>query len=256
MVLKCKDTKLACSFFNTNLAKKMFNCRTFLLFITFLAALIVSGCEVKVKPIEGGKQIAQELERHKIKRLTQTDILKAAQKAGDSIVVVAQQQLDARLQEALPKGGAAAAMAYCQPENYEEVNALEEKFGATARRTSNKLRNPANKPSGKAVSIFAQYNKGQLQQAQVVALNDQELLYTSPIYIRNEHCLNCHGTVSQNIAAAEYEKIRQKYPTDAATGYKAGDLRGMWHITFQKQELVAFLNDQPKKRRRPKPLLK
>jgi hypothetical protein len=256
MVLKYKDTKLACSFFNTNLAKKMFNCRTFLLTITFLAALLVSGCEVKVKPIEGGKQIAQELERHKIKRLTQADILQAAQKAGDSLVAVAQQQLDAKLQEELAKGGVATAMAYCQPENYETVNALEEKFGATARRTSNKLRNPANKAGGKAASILQQYNTGRLQQPQVVALNNEELLYTSPIYIRNQNCLNCHGVVGQDVAAKDNELIKQKYPADAATGYKAGELRGMWHITFNKHEFVTYLNDQPKKRRKPKPLIK
>ncbi|MFD2246795.1 c-type heme family protein [Pontibacter ruber] len=232
------------------MAKKMFNCRTFLISITFLGASIVSGCDLKVKPIEGGKEIAQEVERHKIKRLTQNDILKAAQKAGDSVVVVAQQELDARLQEELQKGGVAAAMAYCQPENYEAVNALEEKFGATAQRTGTRLRNPANKAGGQAAAILAQYEKGALKEPQVVALNNEELLYTSPIYIRNQNCLNCHGTIGQNIAAADYEKIKQKYPTDAATGYQTGELRGMWHITFRKKEFIAYLNDQPKKSRR------
>ena len=85
----------------------MFKARSLLAIITLTTALIVSGCDVKVKPIEGGKEIAQELERHKIKRLTQQDILNAARKHGDSIVVVAHKLQDERLAEHLAKGGVA-----------------------------------------------------------------------------------------------------------------------------------------------------
>ncbi|WP_242926217.1 Tll0287-like domain-containing protein [Pontibacter vulgaris] len=228
----------------------MFKPRNLLTYITFTAALIVSGCDVKVKPIEGGKEIARELERHKIKRLTQKDILAAAQKAGDSVVTVAQQQLDAKLQAGLQQGGVATAIPYCQPENYTEVQELAHKFGGTPHRTGTRLRNPQNKPDATIAAILAKYEKGQLKEPQVVALNQNELLYTSPIYIRNQNCLQCHGTVGNEITSAAYEKIKQKYPADAAINYKLGELRGMWHITFNKKELVTFLNDQPKKRRR------
>ncbi len=252
MVLKCKDTKLACSFFNTNMTKKMFNPRNLLTYITFTAALIVSGCDLKVKPIEGGKEIAQEVERHKIKRLTQNDILAAAQKAGDSVVVVAQQQLDARLQAGMHQGGIATAMDYCQPENYTEVQDLAHKFGGTSQRTGTRLRNPQNKPDATVAAILTKYEQGELKEPQVVALNQTELLYTSPIYIRNQNCLQCHGTVGKEISASDYEQIKQKYPNDAAVNYKEGELRGIWYITFNKKELVTYLNDQPKKSRRPR----
>ncbi|WP_299706476.1 DUF3365 domain-containing protein [uncultured Pontibacter sp.] len=220
--------------------------------ITLTTAFIVSGCDVKVKPIEGGKEIAQELERHKIKRLTQQDILNAALKHGDSIVVVAQRLQDTRLVEHLEQGGVAAAMPYCQPENYEEVEALQDKFGAISRRISMKPRNPKNKPDALANDALARYSKGQERNAKVEAINQEELLYTAPIYLRNESCLRCHGTVGQDIAEADYAIIKQKYPDDQAINYKKGDLMGVWQLTFDKSDLVAYLNDQPKKSRRPR----
>ncbi|MHC2992656.1 hypothetical protein OB13_14055 [Pontibacter sp. HJ8] len=205
---------------------------------------------MKVKPIAGGKEIAQELERHKIKRLTQQDILKAALKTGDSLVVVAQQLLDKRLAEQLAAGGVAAALPYCQPENYAEVEALQHKFGGIARRTGTRLRNPQNQPDAPVAAALQKYSNPQEQKPQVVALNERELLYTAPIYIRNENCLSCHGTPGQDLTEADHALIRQKYPEDKAINYKAGELRGMWHITFDKMDLIAYLNDQPKKSRR------
>nr|WP_256488474.1 DUF3365 domain-containing protein [Pontibacter sp. HSC-36F09] len=220
--------------------------------ITLGIVFIVSGCDVKVKPIEGGKEIARELERHKIKRLTQEDIFKAAQKHGDSIVVVAQRLHIQRLTEHLTQGGIAAAIPYCQPENFEEVEVLQDKFGAISRRFSERPRNPQNLAKGSTAQALARYSSGQEQQAAVEALNQNEIRYTSPIYLRDETCLSCHGTVGQELSDSDYTLLKEKYPQDQATGYKKGDLKGMWELTFDKMDLVAFLNDQPKKSRRPR----
>lgn len=230
----------------------MFKARSLLAIITLAMAFIVSGCDVKVKPIEGGKEIAQELERHKIKRLTKQDILNAAQKYGDSIVVVAQQLHEARMAEQLAQGGVAAAIPYCQPENYGEVEALQYKFGALSRRFSEQPRNPQNLAKSGTAQALTRYSSGQEKGAMVEELNQNEIRYTSPIYLRNETCLSCHGTVGQEVSETDYTLIKAKYPQDQATGYKSGDLMGVWELTFDKMDLVAFLNDQPKKSRRPR----
>ncbi|WP_240676234.1 Tll0287-like domain-containing protein [Botryobacter ruber] len=233
---------------------KMFCQRILLSAITFIIVLIVSGCDVKVKPIEGGKEIAQELERHKIKRVTRPQILAATRKAGDSIATVAMQEVGKLLQEKLQEGGVEAALPYCPPENFPAINALEEKYGATARRTSSKLRNPANKADERVTALLQQYEQGELKEPQVVELNEQEMLYTAPIYIRSETCLRCHGTLGQEVATEEYQVLKERYPTDEATGYKLGDLRGMWYIHFTKKGIVTDLNAQPRKSRIPKGL--
>lgn len=250
MVLKYKDTKLARSFFYTYLFKKMFMSHKMLSSITLAVAIIVSGCEVKVKPIEGGKEIAKELERHKIKRVTDRDFIAAARVAGDSIVKVAQQELYTRVQAASQGEEITTALPYCQPENYPAVEALEKTYGAVARRTSSRLRNPQNKADGNTAAILAQYERGDLKAAQAMELTEEVLLYTSPIYITDESCLRCHGTPGQELLTADAAHIKQKYPSDEAIGYKMGELRGMWHITLDKKDFVAYLNAQPKKSRR------
>ena len=226
----------------------MFHLPRILYAITFAAAFIVSGCEVKVKPVEGGKEIARELERRKVKRVTGAQILEAGRKAGDSIVAAAQQEMDLRLLQRLDSSGVAAAMAYCLPEQYDVVEALEQKYGGTARRTSLKLRNPANKAEGAAAVALQQYVQGRQQGPAIQELNQQELLYTAPIYIRNESCLRCHGTPGKELSEADHELIKEKYPDDEATGYAPGELRGMWHIRFSKQGIVTDMTTQPKKK--------
>jgi hypothetical protein len=48
-------------------------------------------------------------------------------------------------------------------------------------------------------------------------------------------CLNCHGNAEKDIATKTLEVIMQKYPNDLAIGYKEGDFRGLWKITFPEE---------------------
>ncbi len=41
-------------------------------------------------------------------------------------------------------------------------------------------------------------------------------------------CLNCHG---QTIAPEVKQALNEHYPNDLATGYRLGDLRGIFSIT-------------------------
>ncbi|MBK6391451.1 MAG: hypothetical protein IPF70_12915 [Saprospiraceae bacterium] len=45
----------------------------------------------------------------------------------------------------------------------------------------------------------------------------------------------CHGSKSADIAPAVRDQLQTKLPLDMAYDYKVGDLRGMWHITFEKK---------------------
>jgi hypothetical protein len=54
-------------------------------------------------------------------------------------------------------------------------------------------------------------------------LPDGRTAYAEPIVIQ-DLCLACHGAeVAPDVKAA----LAEKYPTDAATGYVVGDLRGL-----------------------------
>jgi len=66
----------------------------------------------------------------------------------------------------------------------------------------------------------------------VVSTEKGHIVYYKPITIAMPSCLKCHGSSGKEIDTKTLEIIRKNYPEDQATGYKEGDLRGMWKITF------------------------
>jgi hypothetical protein len=46
-------------------------------------------------------------------------------------------------------------------------------------------------------------------------------------------CLQCHGQPGTDINEATMAQIKNLYPEDHATGYKLGDVRGLWKVTFK-----------------------
>jgi hypothetical protein len=58
----------------------------------------------------------------------------------------------------------------------------------------------------------------------VVAIDKNTVGYAEPIYMQ-PLCVTCHGA---NLAPDLQKKLDELYPTDQATGYAAGDLRGIF----------------------------
>ncbi len=100
------------------------------------------------------------------------------------------------------------------------------KDGVTVGRTSRKLRNPDNAPKawlGPVLAELEQAPKGS-DAKKTVALGGGRYGYAEAIWIQAP-CLTCHGaSVSPSVKAA-----LARYPTDAATGYALGELRGVFY---------------------------
>ncbi|HFS67373.1 MAG TPA: DUF3365 domain-containing protein, partial [Flavobacteriia bacterium] len=62
---------------------------------------------------------------------------------------------------------------------------------------------------------------------------DNKVHFYAPI-IMQKKCLACHGTLGKDITKQTDSIIKSFYPLDKATGFKDGDLRGIWSITFNK----------------------
>ena len=110
---------------------------------------------------------------------------------------------------------------------------------ALVKRTSAKLRNPANAPDSMEAAVFALFTRQKDSGLQIkpVLINTEagSNHYFKPIMMQ-AMCLNCHGEKNKHIAQATWDSIQKKYPADAAFNYKEGDIRGVWHITFNKKE--------------------
>jgi hypothetical protein len=144
--------------------------------------------------------------------------------------------LSGQLKTAMAEGGVPNAVEYCNLVAYPLVDSLSQVHQATIRRTSTKVRNPKDKPTRIEQDVLEQYAKskeqGEKLQPKVLQLADGDVAFFAPIMI-DAPCLNCHGDVGEVVTEENYALIQSFYPEDQAVGYKMGDLRGMWSITFE-----------------------
>ncbi|MCO5257264.1 MAG: DUF3365 domain-containing protein [Lentimicrobium sp.] len=153
---------------------------------------------------------------------------------GDSITVAVQQVLLSNVMLATKAGGAGHAVAFCNERAMALTDSLALKYNCRIQRISDKYRNPANKPGEKEAALLKK--PGFLNAASPLIFNeDSTLVYYKPIRVAMPACLSCHGAAGKDILPGTLEVIRQKYHDDLATGYKEGDFRGLWKITFTKE---------------------
>jgi hypothetical protein len=137
--------------------------------------------------------------------------------------------LKARLQAAMSDGGPEAAARVCADEAQAMTKQIADARGVSVGRSSLRLRNPANQgPDWVSAWLTEQ---GERPAAGVEGFARVDVVGTTrvarvlkPIPV-DALCLTCHGpkeTLTEPVRAL----LAARYPTDAATGYAVGDLRG------------------------------
>ena len=146
-------------------------------------------------------------------------------------------ELSGRLTQALARGGVQEAVQYCNVVAMPLVDSLSKANNATIRRSSLKVRNPADKPTPAERAILNEYHTLASQGAdikpRVQLLENGEVGFFAPIRIM-PLCLQCHGKVGEDISREDYALIKALYPEDEATGYVNEELRGIWSIAFER----------------------
>ncbi len=156
---------------------------------------------------------------------------------GDSITDASQKTLLGNVKSAMQRGGPPEAVEYCNLRAMPLTDSLSKAYGVTISRISKRNRNPDNTPrDGVDKEILQLYHKHyeaqQALQTRLVKGQDDQLRFYKPIFIGMPTCLKCHGDPDSQIAPATQKLLDEKYPQDEARGYKLGDLRGMWKVTF------------------------
>ena len=140
------------------------------------------------------------------------------------------------LVSSMKKDGPAAAIGVCNLQAPEIATKHAQASGWTIGRTSTKLRSNANAPDeweAKVLAIFAQKKAqgGDLKKMQYSEIIEKDgkktYRYMKAIGVAKP-CLNCHGA---NLKPAVSAALKDKYPDDAATGFKLGDLRGAFTLS-------------------------
>lgn len=98
--------------------------------------------------------------------------------------------------------------------------------GVVVGRSALKLRRAANAPRPWLAPVMDRLSKepSGSEAIEVVSLPDGRRGYAEAIWIAPP-CLTCHG---DNLAPSVADKLREKYPNDAARGFRAGEFRGVF----------------------------
>ena len=144
-------------------------------------------------------------------------------------------RLESALQGAMAKGGPAEAVRVCRTEAPEIAAALSQD-GWIVRRTSLRVRNPANAPDAFERRVLDEFEQRLAQGAAVSQLGYYQMQAAGEQYRfrylkaieTKELCLACHGSA---IPPEVAQVLAEHYPSDQARGFRAGDIRGAFTLT-------------------------
>lgn len=143
-------------------------------------------------------------------------------------------KLKTALNSAIEAGGAEGALEVCNKQAPVIAAEISRDSGWSVARTSLKPRNAASAPDDYERKIMegfeARIAKGEkasdFASAEIVEQNGKVFRFVKAIPT-GPVCLACHG---ENVAPALKQKIAALYPQDQATGYKEGDMRGVFTL--------------------------
>ena len=144
------------------------------------------------------------------------------------------QPFKAEMKQALQAGlaqGPVEAIDVCRVRAPDIAAALSRE-GVRVGRSSHRLRNPNNVAPDWADEILRQYLADESTRGPVaVRLADARIGHAEPIVVQ-PLCLVCHGEV---LAPDLADAIASAYPEDRATGFKEGDLRGIFWVEYPEE---------------------
>lgn len=146
---------------------------------------------------------------------------------GAALLAPFKSELKAALMAGMEQGLATAIEA-CSLEAPRIASALSVD-GVRVGRSSHRLRNPVNAAPGWVEPVLAAWaeDPSDLEPRSFV-LDETRVGYVEPIRVQ-PLCLGCHGTT----LSPEVEgTIAERYPDDEATGFEAGDFRGVFWVEF------------------------
>jgi hypothetical protein len=140
--------------------------------------------------------------------------------------------LRGRLKAAVRDSSPAEALPRCVYQAQALAAEVEKKLNVRVKRTSLDLRNPRNAPDDfereLLVRLAALQKEGNLPEEVLEAgrIGGREVYrYARPI-VAEAFCVTCHGG-PRDIPPEVRRILQDRYPDDKATGWKAGDLRGV-----------------------------
>jgi len=196
-----------------------------ILICILLPTLLLTGCGTKesAAPPDTGQAAESMVATEKL--YTQ---------AADKLVSQYSKALMSTLMAALNENGPAYAVYICQAKA-QDIAVAHSAEGWSVKRVSEKWRNIMDRPDTGEVEIlkmFANPETGDDYLTNWSGPDSARVFHYYRKIVVSQMCLQCHGDL-QTVDLDLYKKVKIAYPYDKATGYKVGDLRGMFVIKAQ-----------------------
>jgi hypothetical protein len=188
--------------------------------------------------------VKEEMEKFKIKKISQAEILGQAEKDGSEIFELFQvKTVTRKLDSALSAGLFENALPYCVYSNFQEKKTIEKMYEASFSKAgfTQRLRNSSNQGDTLQKQILDAYIYNIEQGLPLtgdVQMMEDVILYNKPIILDQESCLKCHGNPEKEIGMENYKKILKLYPNDKSVNFKKGELIGVFTVRLNKEAVV------------------
>jgi hypothetical protein len=172
------------------------------------------------------------------------DLLKARE-CGQKLVATLQAELSA----AMSQGGPAAAIATCKTRAPAIAKEIGEAAGVEIHRVSPKNRNPRARLDETEQKFFKLLSDRRAageaaESLETFELSPTELRYAKAL-VTQPLCLSCHGPV-EALDPKVKEALARDYPEDLATGYEAGQIRGLISLRMKRSSPVEASSETPR----------
>ena len=164
----------------------------------------------------------------------------AVREKGQAIAAQAFGVLSSRLGKAIADAGLTNAIQFCSVHGITLTTAVGVTNEVVLRRVTHRPRNTQNRADTNELELIryfeSELNKGATPQPAIGTNRTGFYTYYAPIVLTLPLCLNCHGQPGQDIQPEVLAQLKATYPADEATGFKLGQLRGLWSVDFKQSD--------------------
>lgn len=157
--------------------------------------------------------------------------------ASEQMVNRFSRDLKGELMAAMNEGGPARAIEVCRVQAPEIAAAHSNEPAWKIMRVSDQPRNPANQADTVQMEVLSMFadTTDEVEDVYVhwdIPAEGDTTVYVYKAIYTGDLCMNCHGPADR-LAEGVPARLAELYPEDAATGYKPGDLRGMFVVSMR-----------------------
>lgn len=211
-------------------------------FALIILAYFLSFCSTSLSE-KDKEAIRLEKNQREIRKIKTADIISATYVRGMTITAIADSLLTARLEYMILEHGITDVIKQYDQIVQPILDSISNANKAEIKRISNKTGNiELGKIERELLEAYRFNKKGNLElRDNVQVIDDNLLLYSKPLIINDPLCLNCHGIIGKDLSDFGENIFRSLNINDTITGYKRGDLIGMWSVWLRKKEIINSL---------------